>query len=272
MMELTTSGYYAWRDRAPSKRAVEDAALTEKIRIIHADNDGIYGSPKVREALQAQQERHSRKRIARLMRQANLRGVPCKRRCRTTDSAHTLPVADNLLNRDFTATEPGQKWVSDITYIWTTEGWLYLAVVIDLFSRRVIGWSMSPKIDEQLVDAAITMAVTHGRISKGLIFHSDRGSQYAANDIVKKLADLGIRQSMSRKGNCWDNAVAESFFGTLKRERVYRTRYARRSDARTSIFEYIEAFYNNKRLHSSIGYTTPAECERRFKPVNTCPL
>lgn len=271
MMELTTSGYYVWRDRQPSKRDLEDRELIAQLRRLHEASRGLYGAPRMRAALRREGIRCSGKRVARLMREAGLAGRQPRRRCRTTDSRHTLPVAENLLARDFTAAGPGQKWVSDITYISTAEHWLYLAVVLDLYSRRVIGWSMSAHIDEALIETALEMALADGSRSEGLIFHSDRGSQYAATGIRTRLATLEIRHSMSRRGNCWDNAVSESFFGTLKQE-LEHPNFATHAEARAVLFEYIEIFYNRQRLHSSIGYMTPVEFESSRIPINTCPL
>ncbi len=271
LLLLTTSGYYAWLVRAPSQRSINDAELTQQIEQLHRDSRGLYGAPRLRAALRRHGVFCSIKRVARLMRGAGLAGRRPHRKRGTTDSKHTLPVAENLLAREFTATKAGQKWVSDITYIQTWEGWLYLAVVLDLYSRRVIGWSMSDQINESLVESSLAMAVSRGSYSSELIFHSDRGSQYAANRIRSRLAELAIRQSMSRKGNCWDNAVSESFFGTLKQELVNRV-FASREEARAELFEYIEVFYNRERLHSSIGYRTPAEFESGQQPsINTCP-
>jgi transposase InsO family protein len=207
----------------------------------------------------------SRKRVERLMRQAGLRGaMPPRRSLRTTDSRHTLRVADNHLGQDFSAIAVNQKWTSDITYIPTDEGWLYLATVIDLFSRRVVGWAMSERIDQALTLSALSMALQQRRPSAGLLHHSDRGSQYCAADYQQMLADWGITPSMSRRGNCYDNAAQESFHRSLKVECVWRERYRTRPEATQSIFEYIEVFYNRQRLHSSLGYRTPEDAERQL--------
>jgi len=202
-------------------------------------------------------------RVARLMRQAGLRAVLPRRFQRTTDSKHALPVADNLLGQDFTTSKADECWAADITYLWTGEGWLYLAVVLDLFSRRIVGWSMQASLDKELVLDALSMALCQRRPSPSLLHHSDRGSQYASTDYQTRLKEAGITCSMSRKGNCWDNAVMESFFGTLKNEMVHRCRFATRQVARRDVFEYIEVWYNRQRRHSSLGYVSPAAFEER---------
>jgi transposase InsO family protein len=212
--------------------------------------------------LRARGQRNGRKRIARLMRVQGLRARPRRRYRTTTDARHGLPVAPNLLARRFAVAQPNTAWVTDMTYIWTPQGWLYLAVIIDLFSRRVVGWSMSDRIDRQLALDALRMALAQRRPPRGLIHHSDRGSQYASADYQQVLAAYGIRASMSRRGDCWDNAVAESFFASLKLELVYQVQWPSRAAARTAIFEYLELFYNRRRRHSSLGYLSPAEFER----------
>jgi transposase InsO family protein len=262
-LEVSESGYHRWRHRPKSARAEQDERLLVQIKASHEQSYGIYGSPRVWEDLREQGERVARKRVARLMRQSGLKGaVPRKRRVVTTDSKHQHPIAENLLDRQFAATAPNQKWVSDITYIDTDEGWLYLATVMDLFSRRIVGWSMSEHIDQELTLSALRMALQTRQPTAGLLHHSDRGSQYAAASYQRLLADWKITCSMSRKGNCWDNAVIESWHRTLKVELIAGQSYATRADARLSIFEYIEVFYNQRRRHSTIGYTSPAEFER----------
>lgn len=206
------------------------------------------------------------------MRQRGLRALRPSRSVRTTQSDDALPIAENLINRDFTAAEANQKWASDITYIATQSGWLYLATVIDLFSRRIVGWSMSTSIDEALVHAAISMALTHRHRRATVILHSDRGSQYAARGIGQLCAAHGIRQSMSRRGNCWDNAPSESFFATLKRECVNEHVFVNRTEARSAIFAYIEIYYNRERLHSAIGYRSPVDFEAAHRSSTLCPL
>jgi transposase InsO family protein len=246
-----------------SKRQQGDAALSEVITSIHTNSRRTYGSPRVHAELKALDVNISQKRVARLMRQ---NGLAARRRRRflpkTTDSNHQYPVADNVLARDFARSAPNRAWVGDITYVPTGEGWLYLAVLLDLYSRRVVGWAMSDRIDRQLVLDALKMAVTHrGVPSEGVLHHSDRGSQYASIDYRNALENFGFQSSMSRKGNCWDNAVSESFFATLKVELIHRHRYVTRAAARRSIFEYIEVFYNRQRRHSTLGYVSPSQFE-----------
>jgi transposase InsO family protein len=263
VLGVSRSGFYAWRKRPKSSRASEDAVLAKKIIKVYTLSRGTYGSPRVHAELREQGEVVGRKRIARLMRDRGL-VARSKRRFRptTTDSNHSQPVAENLLNRSFERILPNQAWVGDITYIPTGEGWLYLAVLIDLFSRRVVGWAMSDRIDRQLTLNALEMAIVNrGRAVKDVLHHSDRGSQYASADYRQALVDRGLVASMSRKGNCWDNAVAESFFSTLKWELIHRRPFETRSDARRAIFEYIEVFYNRRRRHSALGYLSPMQFE-----------
>jgi putative transposase len=264
-LEVTTSGFYAWRKRPPSARALADGALLKEVRAIHAASGGRYGSPRVHRELAAKGLSASKHRVARLMRENGLRGKRRRKFRHTTDSNHSMPVAPNTLARDFTADAPNEAWVTDITYIPTGEGWLYLAAILDLYSRRVVGWSMSERITRQLTLDALSMAIAARAPARGLLHHSDRGSQYASGDYRAALADAGIECSMSRKGNCWDNAVAESFFATLKTELVHDANWKTRAEARSAIFEYIEAFYNRRRLHSSIGYVSPEEFELRYE-------
>lgn len=262
VLKVSKSGYYAWLRRPESKRKAEDKALSELIKEIHKDSKGEYGSPKIHGELRRRGTRCGRKRVARLMRKDGLKAKTVRKFKATTNSDHNLPVAENLLNRDFTPDAPNKAWVADITYIWTNEGWLYLAVVIDLFSRAVVGWSMSERMTRSLVMDAFTLAVMRRNPPPGLIHHSDRGSQYASNDFQALLDKHGAICSMSRKGNCWDNAPAESFFAVLKRAVVFHNQYQTRAEARQSIFDYIERFYNRKRIHSSLGYRTPFEVDQ----------
>jgi transposase InsO family protein len=264
VLSVSRSGYYAWLKKPVSKRQLANAKLLEKIRTVHHNSGESYGSPRVYQALKKQGEPCSENRVARLMREDGLRAKTKRRFKATTDSKHNLPVAPNLLNRDFSPEEPNQVYAGDITYIWTTEGWLYLAVVIDLFSRSVVGWAMDKRMTRQLVMDALTMAVLRRRPPSGVIFHSDRGSQYASADFQSLLAKHGMRCSMSRKGDCWDNAPVESFFGSLKQELVFHQRYPTRFHARQSIFEYIERFYNRRRLHSTLGYKSPGDYEATY--------
>jgi transposase InsO family protein len=232
------------------------------IKEIHQESKGEYGSPKIHQELRRRGTRCGQNRVARLMRKDGLKAKTIRKFKATTNSNHSLPVAENLLNRDFTPAEPNKAWVADITYIWTNEGWLYLAIVIDLYSRAVVGWSMSERMTRTLVMDAFTLAVKRRNPSPGLIHHSDRGSQYASADFQKLLAKYGTICSMSRKGNCWDNAAAESFFAILKRALVFHNQYVTRAQARQSLFDYIERFYNRKRIHSTLGYRTPHEVDQ----------
>lgn len=257
---VSRSGYYAWATRPECERKRRDRSLHLEVAAVHQESRGTYGAPRVHAELKARGQRVARKRVARLMRQAGLRGRARRRFVRTTDSAHHHPVAPNTLERNFHPGQPHRTWVGDITYVWTDEGWLYLAVLLDLFSRKVVGWAMGERIDRGLVLSALDMALL-GRPAPQL-HHSDRGSQYASEDYRRLLEERGIGCSMSRKGNCWDNAVAESFFSTLKLELVYVTRFKTREAAKHSLFEYIEVFYNRKRRHSALGYVSPVEYER----------
>jgi putative transposase len=261
VLGIARSAYYGWKKRVPSQREQENQALIEHIRRIHKLSRKAYGSPRVYFQLKKQGLICSPKRVARLMRQDGLKGRRKYRKVRTTDSRHEFPVAENLLNREFRAEKPNQKWVADITYIPTGEGWLYLAGVLDLFSRKIVGWAMSNQIDADLVEKALRMAYYQRQPEQGLLHHSDRGSQYASHQIRNLLAASQTQVSMSRKADCWDNAVMESFWGTLKNEWVHHQKYKTRAEAKTDIFEYIESFYNTFRLHSTLGYMSPADFE-----------
>jgi putative transposase len=256
VLEVSRSGYYAWISRAKSARAAADRALAAEIRASHEASRGRYGSRRVHAELRAHGRRIGRKRVARLMRGMGLAARRRRRFRRTTDSAHAFPVAPNLLGREFKTSAPDRVWLADITYIWTAAGWLYLAAVLDLFSRQVVGWSMADHLGHELALAALDMAIARRRPAPDLIQHSDRGVQYAAHGYRKRLQEHGMICSMSRKGDCWDNAPMESFFATLKGELVAERDYHTRDDARADIFQYIEGFYNRRRLHSSIGYCT----------------
>jgi putative transposase len=261
---VSASGYYRWRRSSRSRRAERDAELLVLIGAVHEASRQTYGSPSIYQQLREAGVSVGRKRVERLMREHGIIGAMPKRlRVRTTDSRHEHSIAGNVLNREFSADRANQKWVSDITYIWTDEGWLYLASVMDLFSRRIVGWSMSDRIDQDLTLSAITMALQARQPATGLLHHSDRGSQYCATAYRQVLADWQITPSMSRKANCWDNAVIESWHRTLKVELVYREQYRSRSEARRSIFEYIESFYNRERRHSTLGYLSPDQFERQ---------
>ena len=261
LLEVKRSTYYAWRTRPESRRTKEDRLLLIEIEISHKASDRTYGSPRVHQDMQGKGVRCGVNRVARLMRERRIRAKQARRYKVTTNSDHSHPVAANLLDRQFDVAEPDRVWTADITYIWTRAGWLYLAVILDLFSRRVVGWAMSNRIDCQLTLTALRMALWRRRPPPGLLHHSDRGSQYACADYRDKLDEHGLVCSMSRKGDCWDNAVSESFFKTLKVERVNDRDYWTREEAKTDIADYIELFYNRKRRHSYLGYASPVEYE-----------
>ena len=266
VLKVSLSGYYAWSGRGPSEREIDNARLIDKIRSVYDATGGVYGVRRIHRQLLVDGERVSRNRVARLMRKCGIRARRKSKFRVTTDSKHNLPVAENLLERAFFSAGPNQVWASDITYIWTLEGWLYLAAVIDLHSRMVVGWSMNERLDRSLVLDALSMAVGRRNPEPGLIHHSDRGSQYASGAYQEALAEREMRCSMSRKGDCWDNAVVESFFSSLKTERVHHRLYRSRDEARRDIFEYIEVFYNRVRLHSTLGYLSPAQFESQTLP------
>ena len=267
-LKVSRSGYYAWRTRPESNRDNIDRALTQTICEIHRDSKGVYGAPKIRVELEAQGYHHGRHKVARLMRLAGLRGCPQRRFKSTTQSDPGHPVAKNLLQQNFTVKAPNRQWASDITYIDTQQGWLYLAIVMDLYSRRIVGWSMERWMSRHLVIDALTMALDSRMPEGQLIHHSDRGAQYTSDDFRNQLVKHGIQCSMSGRGNCYDNAVVESFFGLLKRERVNRVRYRTRDEARADIFEYIECFYNRKRRHGYVGNISPVDFERQTIGLN----
>ena len=255
------SGFYAWLRRPISRRALKDRRLKERIAHIHSESDGVYGSPKVTDELQQSGVAVGKHRVARLMRELGLHGYPKKRYKVTTQSQHGFQIAAHHLDRQFTADAPNQRWAADITYLKTQEGWLYLAVVLDLYSKAVVGWSMSHRMTRDLVIRAMMMALSQRKPGAGLLHHSDRGSQYASTDFQVLLSQHGIQCSMSGTGNCYDNAAVESWFGLLKRERVYRRRYRTRDEARSDVFDYIERFYNRKRRHGSAGGMSPLDYE-----------
>jgi putative transposase len=262
VLGVARSGFYAWRKRSVSRRRQRQEQLVEAMREIHGQrHKRSYGSPRMQRELVAQGHRVSENTVARLMRQSGLRATTARKFRHTTDSNHRLPVAQNVLDRQFEASGPNEKWVSDITYVWTDEGWLYLAAVEDLYSRKVVGWSLGERLTSELVNEALRMAIGRQLPMMDLMAHSDRGSQYASGSYQRLLASRGITCSMSRKGNCWDNAPMESFFATLKKELVHQERYATREEARQSLFEYIEVFYNRVRRHSAIGYQSPTGFE-----------
>jgi putative transposase len=261
---VSPSGFYPWRSRPESARKIANRALLSDIRRVHAEHRGRYGAPRIHAELRAEGQSVSRKRVERMMRRHGIRAhAPRRYRACTTDSKHSLPVAANLLDRNFAAEKPDQVWLADITYIPTGEGWLYLAVILDLFTRKLVGWAMRDHMRAELTIAALTMAIQRRRPGPDLIHHSDRGSQYAAGDYRKILQGATITRSMSRKANCWDNAPMESFFGTLKTELVHQRHYPDRDAARHDLFAYIEGYYNRRRLHSAIGYITPEQADRK---------
>ncbi len=263
VLGVSRSGYYAWRQAPESPRAAENRRLDADIQRRFDEHRGRYGAPRITLDLQAEGLRVSRRRVAKRMRAMGLRARAARRFKATTHSKHRLPVAPNRLQQDFTAAGPNQKWVADITYLWTGEGWLYLAVVLDLYSRAVVGWSMAERITKELVMAALTMALFRRRPPPGLILHSDRGSQYAALDYQALLEHHGLLCSMSRKGDCYDNAAMESFFHTLKVEQIQGAHYPTREAAKADVFEYIETYYNPKRRHSTLNYQSPWDFEER---------
>jgi putative transposase len=265
VLGVSPSGYYAWQTRPVSQQVQANQKLMPAIRAIHIRSRKTYGSPRVHAELKADGVRVGKNRVARLMRAENLQGRRKKKQPRTTDSQHSHPVAPNHLNRDFQATRPNEKWLADITYIPTAEGWLFLAVVLDLFSRKIVGWAFADTLESCLVEQAFRMAVQdRPPLISGLLHHSDRGSQYAAGAYQQLLIDQQVQISMSRTGNCYDNAPMESFFSTLKCEHVHFQNYCTRQEATTDIFAYILGFYNRQRRHSSLGYLSPEEFERRY--------
>jgi putative transposase len=264
VLEVSVSGFYGWCDRPVSKRTKEDAVLIEKIVMFHCGSGCTYGSPRIYKDMKAAGYNLGEKRVARLMKLRGIQGKAKRKYKTTTTSDHQRPRAENLVKQNFTVTEPNKLWLSDITYLPTLEGWLYLAIILDAFSRKVIGWAFSDRLTDTLVLTALKMAKQRRIIAKDLIHHSDQGSQYASLDFRHGLQEYGITQSMSGKGNCYDNALAESFFATLKTEEVADTPYVTRQLAKTSIFKYIETFYNPRRRHSSLDYLSPNDFEQLY--------
>lgn len=263
VLQVSRSGFYAWRNRPDSKRQEKQQSIVKEIEAIHSDRDmKNYGSPRMHQELVSRGHEVSENTVAKLMRQHGIHASGSRKFRVTTDSNHSQPVAENTLNREFSQPEPNRVWLADITYVWTHEGWLYLACVLDVYSRMIVGWSMSNTMTSDLVGDALTMALGRRGVSTdGLLHHSDRGSQYASNAFQDLLAANKIECSMSRKGNCWDNAMMESFFATLKKERVHQERYRTRAEAKSSVFDYIERFYNRLRRHSSLGGLSPSQYE-----------
>jgi len=258
---VSRTGYCQWRTRAPSERSMANAALDARVAAMHAGSQCSYGRPRIVRGLRAQGIQVSHERVRNSLKRQDLRPVYKRPYRVTTDSAHDKPIAPNVLDRCFDGWAVNQAWVADITYIATAEGWLYLAVIMDLASRRIVGWSMSERIKADLVCQALKSAYWRRKPAAGLIMHSDRGSQYASDSHRQMIKDYGMLQSMSRRANCWDNAPMESFFKTLKVERTHRLRYDTRASAKLDIVDWIEGFYNQRRIHSSIGYKTPAAVE-----------
>ena len=269
VLDVSRSGFYAWCKRVPSARAIANERLLLNVRVAFTASDETYGAPRIHRELQAQGETVGRHRVARLMREDGLVGrARARRRPRTTDSTHNEPIAPNVLDRQFDVNgvaAVNQVWVSDITYVPTREGFLYLATVLDLASRRVVGWAMRETLDAELAVSALAMAVGTRQPGAGLVHHSDRGSQYASAAYRALLAHHGMVASMSRRGDCWDNAVAESFFATLELELIVKSTWRSRDEARLAIFRYIETWYNRKRRHSTLGYVSPAEYEEQLE-------
>jgi transposase InsO family protein len=259
-LAVSRSGYYAWKKRGQSKRAQADTALVSQIRYIYTESRKVYGYPRIHVALRIQGVRVARKRVARLMRVNGIVAAP-HRRMRWKSAFKTATAADNLVQRQFNVPQPNQVWAADMTAFWTGSGWVHLAIVMDLFSRRIVGWSMHGQMTERLVLDALEMAILSRQPADSLIHHSDQGSQYRSHLFQTKLREYNIQISMSRRGNCWDNAVVESFFKTLKTELQNDARFGSREEARSQLFEYIEVFYNRRRMHSTLGYLSPAQYE-----------
>lgn len=263
VLRVSRSGYSAWKKRPPSPRTQEENGLLVQIRAAFQASRGTYGSPRIHQELRSHRVACGRNRVARIMRKYQITARPLRRSVKTTDSSHAHPVASNLLKQKFRVEEPNTHWSADITYLWTGEGWLYVAVVLDLYSRRVVGWSLQDTLDRSLALSALKSAFVQRQPIAGLICHSDRGSQYASGDYQTLLSQAGAICSMSRKGNCYDNAPVESFFASLKRELIYRRSFATRDEARCAVFEWIAVWYNRKRRHSTLGYLSPEQFEQQ---------
>jgi putative transposase len=271
LLEVSTSGYYTWRSRPVSQREMANQELLKQIKVVYKASHETYGSPRIYRELKAQGVSCSENRVARLMRADDIQAKQAKRYKRTPRANHAHPVAPNLLGGNFTADGPDRRWVSDISYISTQEGWLYLAVILDLFSRRIVGWSLAPRLTSTFVEDALKMALQQRRPDAGLIHHSDRGSQYTSAAYQDLLKNNNIQASMNGIANCYDNAPMESFFGTLKAEWVHHRRYRSRDEARTDIFYFIEVFYNRRRRHSTLDYVSPHEYERIYHESASLP-
>jgi len=263
VLGVSENGYYNWRKRGKSQRKQDDDGIAERIEDAYDANRGVYGSPRIHAELKAQGIHCGRKRIVRLMREKGISARRKRRKVRTTNSNHSSPIAPNLLERDFAADAPNKKWVTDMTYIATYEGWLYLAGVLDTYSRKLIGWAMGKQHDAELVKEALHMALIQRQPAADLVHHSDRGSEYASTSYQELLHQHNIQISMSRKGDCYDNSMIESFWGTLKEEGIGEAIFSSRKEAETALFDYIEVFYNRKRRHSSLGYLSPVDFEKQ---------
>ena len=263
VLDVSRSGYYDWRDRPPGARQEANTRLAADVHRVYAEHKGRSGAPRITKQLRDEGQTVGKNRVAGVMRAERLRAKAARKYKATTNSNHNLPVAPNLLEQNFTATSPNQKWVSDITCVWTAEGWLYLAVVLDLYSRRVVGWAMSERMTAGLVCEALTMALWRRKMPTGVIVHSDRGSQYCSGDYQHLLLCHKLLCSMSKKGDCYDNAAMESWNHSLKVEAIHGERFATREAAKAQVFEYIEVYYNRKRLHSRLGYLSPEAFEAR---------
>jgi putative transposase len=264
VLEVSRSGYYRWKDRPESNRARQHREWTDQVKVVYDESRQLYGSPKVAVKLHQEGVAISTRTVTRIMSEQQWRSRTVKKYKATTNSKHNLPVQENVLNQEFTASKPNEKWVTDITYVATEEGWLYLASVMDLYSRKIVGWHASDRMTKELVLQALRQAHGRQRPDGEVLHHSDRGSQYASHDYQKQLKIYAMKGSMSRKGNCYDNACIESFHSIIKKELIYLNKYATRADAEKSIFEYIEVFYNNERIHSSIGYCAPDDFEQQY--------
>jgi putative transposase len=264
VLGVSKNGYYAWRIRDKSQQKIRKEKLTAKIKRVYLESKSIYGSPKITKVLNESGTKVSQKTVTRYMKENNIRSKTVKKYKATTNSKHRLPVYPNLLNQQFKVDQPGKVWVTDITYVWTKEGWLYLATVMDLFSRRIIGWQMSNRMNKELVITALERAIGRQPPKEGLIHHSDRGSQYASTDYQMILRKYHITTSMSRKGNCYDNACIESFHSIIKKELIFHESYQTRQQAKNSIFEYIVSFYNYNRIHSTNNYMSPIAYEKQY--------
>jgi transposase InsO family protein len=262
--EINRSSYYKWKNKNISKRVMNNKELLEKIKEIYNRNKSRYGSPRITKELRKNGIICNKKRVEKIMKENNIKAKHKKKRMNTTDSRHNLEIAPNILKRKFKVDRPNEVWCSDITYIWTLKGFLYLCTIIDLFNREIVGWSMQDNMKKEIVINALNMAVKNKAPEPGLIFHSDRGSQYASKDLFKKIKEYNMIKSMRRKENCWDNAVSESFFHTLKVEEIHDKIFVDHEKAKSCIFEYIEIYYNRKRLHSYLNYSTPVEFEQKY--------